>query len=133
MPIIHQHDIVRADLHKNRGVLYVYGDNLMGKGLGGQAKEMRGEPNAVGIPTKKKPSMLEGSFFCDDDLDEVAPLMSLRIERLTRHLEKGGIVVFPANGIGTQRAELAERAPMIHSYLSSLLIELYDRFPAKIS
>lgn len=133
MPIIHQFDITRDDLHKNRGVLYVFGDNLTNKGLGGQAKEMRGEPNAVGIPTKKRPSMEEGSFFSDADFDAVVPLMSARFERIIRHLEKGGIVVIPAAGLGTQRAELAKRAPKINAFLTDQLIRLFDRFPARIS
>jgi len=45
--------ITRQMLRAEPGTLWVFGDNLQRKGLGGQAKEMRGEPNAIGIPTKK--------------------------------------------------------------------------------
>ena len=37
----------------NPRAIYVFGDNLLRKGLGGQAKEMRGEPNTLGIVSKK--------------------------------------------------------------------------------
>ena len=53
--IIYQKFIYRSDLKANPSVLYLFGDNLQRVGLGGQAKEMRGEPNAVGIATKKAP------------------------------------------------------------------------------
>jgi hypothetical protein len=41
---------------------FVFGDNLLGFGKGGQAI-IRGEPNAFGVPTKRKPAMSPGSFF----------------------------------------------------------------------
>jgi hypothetical protein len=53
--IIYQKYIKREDLRANPTVLYVFGDNEARTGLGGQAKEMRGEPNAVGIATKASP------------------------------------------------------------------------------
>jgi len=63
MIIIKQHKIYRKDLKNNPDVLYLFGDNLVQKGFGGQAKEMRGEPNAEGIPTKKLPSMEAKAFL----------------------------------------------------------------------
>lgn len=43
---------------------YIFGDNLMGKGKAGQAI-IRGLPNAYGIPTKRMPTMTDGSFFIE--------------------------------------------------------------------
>ena len=37
--------------------IFVFGDNLLQRGTKGQAA-IRGEPNAVGVPTKRAPSML---------------------------------------------------------------------------
>ena len=45
--------ITRDKIKENPDVLYLFGDNLLRKGLGGQAKEMRGEPNTLGIVSKK--------------------------------------------------------------------------------
>lgn len=47
--------------------IYLFGDNLLRKGLGGQAKEMRGEPNTLGIVSKKYPSNSLSSFYSDGD------------------------------------------------------------------
>ena len=61
--ITFQERITRADLRANPDTLYVFGDNMRRRGMGGQAAEMRGEPNAVGIPTKWRPSRTEWDFF----------------------------------------------------------------------
>lgn len=61
MIILRQTRIYRADLAMNPKVLYVFGDNLERKGFGGQAYEMRGEPNAFGIATKR----LASHYFPD--------------------------------------------------------------------
>lgn len=57
--------ITREMVQANRHKIFLFGDNLLRRGLGGQAREMRGERNAVGIPVKNRPSMTEGSFFSD--------------------------------------------------------------------
>lgn len=52
MIVLHQKFIFREDLQANPDVYYLFGDNVERRGLGGQAKEMRGEPNAIGVATK---------------------------------------------------------------------------------
>ena len=47
--------ITREYVRANPDKIFLFGDNLEQRGLGGQAAAMRGEPNAVGIPTKKRP------------------------------------------------------------------------------
>ena len=59
--------ITRDKIKENPDVLYLFGDNLLRKGLGGQAKEMRGEPNTLGIVSKKYPSNDISSFYTDED------------------------------------------------------------------
>ena len=55
MPVIYQKRICRDDLRRNPNAVYIFGDNEARTGLGGQAREMRGEPNAMGIATKRSP------------------------------------------------------------------------------
>jgi len=93
--------------------LFVFGDNVARKGNGGQAAEMRGAPNAVGIPTKWQPSMRGHAFFCDRDLVRVHAIVFPIFQRLSRHLAEGGDVVWPVDGIGTGRAEMPARAPAL--------------------
>lgn len=116
----------RAEIRANPNTLYVFGDNVAQYGRGGQAAECRGEPNAVGIPTKWSPSMDEESFFTDEAL--LKPVVLGRIgdefRRLRAHLASGGNVVWPADGVGTGLAQLPQRAPavaeLINRYLGHL-------------
>lgn len=114
----------RADLQANPRTLYVFGDNVSTLGRGGQARECRGEPNAVGIPTKWHPTTDEGAYFCNDDLAKVSPRIKAEFRRLAAHLAAGGDVAWPADGIGTGLAQLPQRAPLIASYLDRCLAHL---------
>lgn len=60
--------ITRQMMRAEPTTLFVFGDNLAQVGYGGQAKEMRGEPNAVGIPTKRKPSRTAPDEFFTDNV-----------------------------------------------------------------
>ncbi len=117
--LVYWNMITREGVRSYLDWLFVFGDNVLRKGLGGQAKEMRGEPNAVGIITKRKPSNLYGSFFYDDDFDEWFDLAKKDFQRILSHVEAGGVVVWPADGIGTGRAKLANRAPSILRYIDN--------------
>ncbi len=64
--IIFQKFIYREDLKTNQGVMYLFGDNDMRVGKGGQAKEMRGEPNAIGIRVKKAPKTTN-AYYTDEE------------------------------------------------------------------
>ena len=116
--------ITRRVLRANPDVLFVFGDNLQGAGFGGQAAEMRGEPNAVGIPTKRAPRMTPDAFFSDQDLPEVLQAFEEPFRRLRAHLEGGKDVIMPEAGIGTGFARLEQKAPAIHEALERHLREL---------
>lgn len=120
MPIVYRAWIERQMLRDEPEKLFVFGDNLARIGKGGQAKEMRGEPNAVGLPTKVSPSI----YLSDADLAKVARAIADDLARLTAHLNRGGTVVWPANGIGTGLAELEKRAPKIAGFYADVLLDL---------
>ncbi|MEE7460667.1 hypothetical protein MFUR16E_04635 [Methylobacterium fujisawaense] len=121
MPIRYEKHITRAMLQAEPHALWVFGDNLLRKGYGGQAKEMRGEPNAVGIATKRKPALTPDAFFSDADVDTFVRHAKPVFERLGDHLRNGGTVVLPEDGIGTGRAQLRERAPAVWNELEGAL------------
>jgi hypothetical protein len=122
---LHHYPIIkRRMLRANPDVLFVFGDNLQGAGFGGQAAEMRGEPNAVGIPTKRAPRMTPDAFFSDHDLPEVLQAFEEPFRRLRAHLEGGKDVIMPEAGIGTGFARLEQKAPTIHEALERHLREL---------
>lgn len=117
MPIRYEKHITRAMLRAEPETLWVFGDNLRRKGLGGQAAEMRGEPNAIGIPTKREPGMHPVDFFTDGDLAAYEDARAHDLMRLAQHLMNGGAVVLPADGIGTGRARLKQSAPAVWAQL----------------
>jgi predicted NAD-dependent protein-ADP-ribosyltransferase YbiA (DUF1768 family) len=122
--------VVRRQMLKDApDVLFVFGDNLRRVGMGGQAAEMRGEPNAVGIPTKIAPSMAPDAFFTDADLSKALDAFAEAFARLEAHLRAGGTIVVPEAGIGTGRAQLEQRAPTIHAVLTRAMDAL-DRMAA---
>lgn len=115
-----QSRIYRADLRANPKAFYVFGDNEGRWGLGGQAKEMRGEPNAIGVATLKAP----GVFWTEDDAIRQCAVIDADIEAAAGALLLGCTVIFPLDGIGTGLAELERRSPTTFAHLQQRVAEL---------
>jgi hypothetical protein len=128
MPIEYQKWITRADLRANPDKVYVFGDNMLRVGLGGQAKEMRGEPNAIGVVTKVRPDMKEDSFFTDHPahFGEVAADLA----KVWAMLQLGKTVVVPADGIGTGLSQLPQRAPKLDAAIKQVWKKAEQEFPS---
>ena len=119
--ILFQKVITRDDLRANTQCLYLFGDNLENRGLGGQAAEMRGEPNAVGIPTKYSPSI----YLNDHHHFELVRLAYIsKFSTLMAAKRDGRIIVIPADGLGTGLAKLETKAPRIWGMLQDFMREL---------
>ena len=114
--------ITRAVVRDHPDRIFVFGDNLVGRGFGGQAAAMRGEPNVIGIPTKRLPSNSENAFFTDAEFEQNIAAIDQAFERLSVIcLTTDQVIVIPANGIGTGRAQLESRAPLTFAYLQKRL------------
>lgn len=100
-------DLLDRALHD--GATVAFGDNLAGWGRGGQARHARGHPAAVGIATKRSPR----AYLTDEDFPEwiARTAKAWRLLRLRASL--GDPIWWPRDGIGTGRARLREKAPMI--------------------
>lgn len=57
--------------------------------------------------------MSEEAFFTDEDFEAWRHASAKDIARIGVHLANGGDIVWPADGIGTGRAQLKDRAPKI--------------------
>lgn len=128
MPIRYERIITREMAQAEPNALFVFGDNLQRRGTGpksGQAV-IRPEPNAVGIPTKREPSMHPCAFFNDGDLDRYLDARAPSLYRLIQHLREGGTVVLPADGLGTGRARLHQTSPAIWAQLQEDLTALKE-------
>jgi hypothetical protein len=87
---------------------------------------MRGETNAIGLPTKRQPDMRPDAFFQDTDLElfRVIETVWPDVVRLIHHVAAGRTVVWPRAGIGSGLAQLAKRAPRIHGFYNTVLERL---------
>lgn len=111
--------------------LFVFGDNVLRTGHGGQAFPCRGMPNAVGIVTKMAPTRAADAYLKDTELKQVSAINLPAWFTLMTKLQEGGRVWLPRDGLGTGLAELPRRAPKIFADIQAKLAEL-RRMAAKI-
>ena len=113
---IYEHFWTDDSVSKDKNSLYIFGDNDAGKGCKGQAV-IRYLPNAMGIPTKKFPSMALSSFYTDDELDKNKDTITGAIEKIKKESVNYESVVFPKDGFGTGLAMLKTAAPKTFEFL----------------
>lgn len=126
MPVVFQKMISREDLRRNEDILYVFGDNTVRRGMGGQAGAMRGERNAVGVATKSVPSTHPDAYFGEEpeQVEAQIRIIDEDMKPLFDKVKTGGIVIWPTDGIGTGLSELPQRAPSTFAYLEQKLAAL---------
>ena len=126
MPIIRQSHIDRKDLQANPEVYYIFGDNDKRKGLGGLAKQCRGEPNAIGIRTKKWPGWGADDYYTDNEFEENTIKISEDFEPVWDRLREGKAVVIPLDGIGSGLANMPGRCPETYQFLKEMIEALME-------
>jgi hypothetical protein len=127
MPLIRQKFISRKDVRDNfPNTIYLFGDNMQRSGFGGQAAEMRGEPNALGVPTKWSPHMGDKAFFSDSDWEKVLDAIEYPFWVCEAWLLFGKNVVLPEDGLGTGLSELPTRAPRLAHYIDLFIEHLQN-------
>jgi hypothetical protein len=124
MPLVYIKRYSRQMIQSNREWIFVFGDNFERRGLRGQAKEARGEWNAIGIATKHKPAMTPDAYLKDSDLDFWRKEEDENLTYLKDAIETCKLVVWPVDGIGTGLADLPNRAPLIDLEIQNFLREL---------
>ncbi len=120
MTLLYIKKYARSYIKAHPDWLFVFGDNMMRHGLGGQAGEARGEPNAIGIATKMKPSMEPDAFLADHDHDNWFAAERPTMRRLMDASKSGRTIIWPLDGIGTGLAQLEKRAPSIWNTIESM-------------
>jgi len=96
--------------------IFVYGDNLEHWGKIGQSI-IRDCPNTVGIPTKRKPSMMGDAFF-SDKIEELNYVIDA-FHKIDECISNDRNIVFPENGIGSGLARLSVYSPIILQYINT--------------
>lgn len=117
------------DVRNHSDYLYIFGDNDVGVGKGGQAI-IRDEPNAIGIPTKKEPNNRETAFYTDLEFEENKKKIHLSIVKVLKEFMKSKYttLVIPAGGLGTGLSKLPEKAPKTFKYLEDKIKNLISLF-----
>lgn len=128
--ILYQHRVFRIDLRNNihRNVYYLFGDNIAREGYGGQAKEMRDEPNAIGVATKVSPAM----YMSDDALKNNCKIMWKDLQEAFEVVMDGGTIVIPSDGLGTGLSAMPEKCPITFKHLEGMIgwLKEVDRAPS---
>lgn len=122
MPLEYCERYTRKLIQANRHKTYIFGDNLMRAGLGGQAQAARYEPNTIGIPTKRGPY----AMFSDKDYDEWLKAAQPLFDKAEGILLEGKILVYPVHGIGTGLARLPSVAPRIMARIKEWVTRLEE-------
>lgn len=102
--------------------VFLFGDNLIGRGFGGQAV-IRHEPNAFGVPTKFHPSNAAYDFFYDGQPTPIATI-GAKLKMIENKLTAGDHFVVPIThegriSLGCGLAQLPQRAPHLYGLLEA--------------
>ncbi len=106
--------------------LFIFGDNDIRKGKRGQAI-IRDEPNSIGIPTKKYPSLRAFAFYTDLELEQNKKKIQKAINLIKIESKKYKFLVLPEAGLGTGLAQLPKKAPLTYQFLLNSLEDLKNK------
>jgi len=112
----------------HRQSLFVFGDNALHRGKGGQAI-IRDCENAVGFITKYKPTWESDAFLTDTGITRLEAWITgfdATIFTLLVTQDYTGIVL-PKDGVGTGRAKLAQSSPLCFSRIQEYFQSTFGR------
>lgn len=84
-------------LDQHPEIIFVYGDNLIHKGMGGAAA-LRHHPNSYGFLTKKYPDMRSTSSYYPE---EYRPIFQKELDKLIRHIEEHPDKIYLISKLGS--------------------------------
>jgi hypothetical protein len=124
----------RTDVEKQTDKVFLFGDNTDDRLKTNHVPTstqavIRGLPNALGIDTKNDRGTGTKSHLTDNDFNWFKTHVD---EVITKAKESGKTIVIPADGIGTGKAMLKEKAPRLFNYLQSELNKLKQPTTQKI-
>ncbi|VBB18558.1 hypothetical protein YASMINEVIRUS_1021 [Yasminevirus sp. GU-2018] len=112
------------DCEESPKSLFIFGDNDICKGVGGQAV-IRNCKNSIGIPTKKLPNNNPTSFYVDAEYKDNCQKIFDAVVRIIRASVDYEELVFPSDGFGTGLAKLAEKAPKTLAFMDKLIDDVF--------
>lgn len=127
--VIQSRPYLRQQLRNNPGAIFAWEDTLEHDINGGRraALQCYGEPNAIGIVTKRMAGMAPQCFLSDEDGlpgTAVRRTIEIQVDRMSFHLDRGGTVYWPATPIGTEGC-LLHRAPVLWGAIERMRLSLF--------
>lgn len=117
----------RAQVAADTERVYLFGDNAQDAKDGyvpsSTQAVIRGLPNAIGISTKVNRGTGADSYLGDNHFNWFKKHVD---EQIAKAKASGKTIVIPADGIGTGKAMLAQKAPKLFAYLNQELTKLRD-------
>lgn len=106
---------------ENPNKLYVFGDNMIRRGKGGQAS-IRDAFNSIGLVTKRLPTMDEDAFFSDkeDEFEAVEADVDMILSEMQKD-QCYDTLVLPADGLGTGLSKMPTKSPELFEHMVMLL------------
>lgn len=116
----------REQIASQPNKVFLFGDNTNDRTVTKYVPSMtqaviRGLSNAIGIDTKKDRGTSSTSYFTDKDFDWFKNHVDTQIQKAK---DSGKTIVIPADGIGTGKAMLKDKAPKLFEYLQQELSKL---------
>lgn len=113
--------------------LYIFGDNDIKRGKRGQAV-IRDLENAIGIPTKKLPTLQPNAFYSDKDFILHTENIKKSMDQVIEKFKSGKFtaIALPSDGLGTGLAQLDQKAPRVFSFLQVELERLKNEIDSSL-
>ncbi len=105
--------------------LYIFGDNDEKKGKKGQAV-IRELPNAMGIPTKRRPSLHATAFYSDINYEKQCEKIKAVVDQILIRICMYQRIILPEDGLGTGLADLPNKSPKTYKFLLEQLERIAD-------
>ncbi|HEX9464682.1 MAG TPA: hypothetical protein VGB82_18940 [Alphaproteobacteria bacterium] len=124
MPVFDIPMVTRDRVRAGKLFLFAFDDDEMRSTDAGLAAQCRGEPNAVGIRTRRAASNDPTAAWRDEDLVRHQAMLDDDFAILVSWVEAGGPVFLPKAGLGMLPPRLVDAAPRTFLFLQKKVKEL---------
>ena len=110
---------------ENPDKLYIFGDNTLRAGKGGQA-QIRDCENSFGICTKWTPTTSNEAYF--SDTINCLEIIERDISELIKLSKDGKYkeIIFPWDGLGSGLSKMPEKCPLLYKRLNKIISKYFN-------